>query len=78
MFRVLNKIGLQRKFSFHKRSFCIEKTHKQTDDRKLLRELCSKIRFRKVGYLDIFSLDIEFLTSKRRRIMMEFNLNILI
>ena len=77
MFRVLNKIGLQRKFPFHKRSFCIEKSHKQTDDRKLLRELCSKIRFRNGGYLDFSPLKLSSFTD-RLRIMMEFKLNILI
>ena len=79
MFRVLNKIGLQRKFCFHKRSFCIEKSQTQTDDRKLLRELCSKIRFRKVRYLEMFLSYYWAPTSEeRKRNMMEFKLNILI
>merc|ERR1719210_1500182 len=46
LLRSLNKIGIRgRKFFFHKRRFCIEKSPKYSDDKKLLRELCSKIRF---------------------------------
>ena len=57
LLRSLNKIGIRgRKFFFHKRSFCIEKSPKYSDDKKLLRELCSKIRFRKVLLLTISNI----------------------
>ena len=47
MLKTLNKI-LRRSVTFHKRNFCIEKNEKyHLKERKLLRELCSKIRFRK-------------------------------
>ena len=46
MLKTLNKI-LRRSVTFHKRNFCIEKNEKYPKERKLLRELCSKIRFRK-------------------------------
>ena len=42
---ILNKI-LRRSVTFHKRNLCKE-TEQYQRERKLLRELCSKIRFRK-------------------------------
>jgi len=46
MFRILSKLIPRNNFHLPKRSFCIEKSQKvYSDEEKLLRELCSKIRF---------------------------------